>query len=125
MPMIAILSPSDDPQRSEPSNRRRPRSCQFSPEGLERLRAAAKATRPWERSCGPRTAAGKARSAQNGRLRQKGEKSVRELRAELASLFTLIHEMDATRRLVAVGRAWTPGPAISKSRSRSQDGRIA
>jgi hypothetical protein len=37
-------------------------------------------------------------SARNGRSRQKGEKSGRELRAELASVFALIHEMDSARR---------------------------
>jgi hypothetical protein len=35
--------------------------------------------RPWEYSTGPRTAAGRARSALNGKIRQKGRYSIREL----------------------------------------------
>jgi hypothetical protein len=91
-------SPCADPPPADPTglSRRGPKS--WSPEGLERLRASAMATRPWELTRGPRTAEGKARSARNGRVRQKGEKSVRELRAELAVVFDLIQEMAATRR---------------------------
>lgn len=37
----------------------------FTPEGLERLREAAKARRPWEASTGPRTSGGKASSRLN------------------------------------------------------------
>lgn len=39
--------------------------CGISPEGLERLRAAAHEHRPWERSTGPRTPEGKARARRN------------------------------------------------------------
>jgi hypothetical protein len=73
----------------------------LSPETLERLRAAARATRPWELTRGPKTAAGKARSAANGRYRQKGVKSLRELhaelQAELADGFTFIQVMNEVR----------------------------
>src|SRR5262249_44239579 len=86
-----------EPQAPEHSPRRRHSSSRLSPEGLERLRASARVHRAWEKSTGPRTPQGKFRSAQNGRLRQKAERSVRELRAELASIFTLIHEMGAAR----------------------------
>ena len=91
-------SPCVDPRQADPPGRSRRGPKSWSPDGLERLRASAMATRPWELTCGPRTAEGKARSARNGRARQKGEKSVRELRAELAGVFSLIHSMDATRR---------------------------
>src|SRR3954454_18172477 len=73
----------------------------LTPEGLERIRAAALANRPWEHSTGPRTPEGKARSAANGRSRQKGERSVRSLRAEVAGYVHLVHEMVAGRKLVA------------------------
>lgn len=53
--------------------------------------------KPWEHATGPRTTAGKARSAANGRIAQKGEKSVRELRAETASVHALVVQMQAAR----------------------------
>ena len=68
----------------------------MSPEGKARVRAATLAHRPWERSTGPRTAEGKARAARNSSLGREGP-SIRELRAELAEVFTLIHQMTASR----------------------------
>lgn len=41
------------------------RCYRLSPEGLQSLRSTIHRVRPWRRSIGPRTAAGKARSAQN------------------------------------------------------------
>lgn len=79
-------------------NRPRPRkSRKITPEGRKRLRAAAMATRPWEKSTGPRTPEGKAKAARNSRGNREG-KSARELRAELAGVFSLINQMAATRR---------------------------
>jgi hypothetical protein len=75
----------------------RPRRREISPERLERLRAAALARRPWERSTGPRTPEGKRRSARNSSLGRVGP-SVSRLRAELADVFNLIARMTATRR---------------------------
>jgi hypothetical protein len=86
--------PSREPRRSEI----RPRK--FSAESRERLRAAALANRPWEKTRGPITPEGKARCAQNGRFNQRGEKSRRELRADVAGVLALIREMTATRRLL-------------------------
>lgn len=59
---------------------------QFTPEGREKLRETALRNRPWKFSTGPRTAAGKARVALNGKRRQAGTRSVRELRADLTEL---------------------------------------
>jgi hypothetical protein len=39
----------------------------FTAEGLEQLRQAALAGRPWEHATGPRTPEGKARAAANGK----------------------------------------------------------
>ncbi|MGP0066078.1 MAG: hypothetical protein ACLQGP_21065 [Isosphaeraceae bacterium] len=91
-------SPCGDPQHPDPPARSRRGPKRWSPDGLERIRASTLATRPWELACGPRTAEGKARSARNGRARQKGEKSARELRAEIAGVFSFIGEMAAARR---------------------------
>ena len=87
-----------DERRSERNRRNRAKWHGFTPEGLERLRAATLANQPWRYATGPRTPEGKARSARNGRFRQKNEKSIRELRAELADVVTLMNEMSAARR---------------------------
>jgi hypothetical protein len=52
----------------------------------------------WKSSTGPRTPAGKARVALNGRARQKGKYSVREKRALNADASALISKMAALRR---------------------------
>src|SRR4051812_40741936 len=80
----------------------------LTPEGLERIRAATLANRPWEHSTGPRTPEGKARAAANGRSRQVGERSVRSLRAEVAACLKLVREMASLRMATAKGKI---GPA--------------
>ena len=69
----------------------------LTPEGRERLRQAALAKKPWKYSTGPRTPAGKAQAALNGKRRQLGVFSVRELRRELAKYQKLTQEMAGTR----------------------------
>lgn len=75
----------------------------LTPEGRERLRRAALANRPWEHSTGPRTAAGKATAAGNATRLQKGEKSVRQLRTELADVESMVRAMLESRRLASSG----------------------
>jgi hypothetical protein len=43
---------------------------------------------------------GKARAALNGKTRQKGPRSTREVRADLAELRSLVRELQAGRRVV-------------------------
>jgi hypothetical protein len=86
-----------DPRRSEINRRNRQHWRGMSPEGKARVRAAVLLHRPFERSTGPRTPEGKARSARNGRVGREGP-SVRELRAELAGILTLMNQMAVTRR---------------------------
>jgi hypothetical protein len=50
-------------------------------EGRERLRAAARRNRPWERSTGPRTDAGKAAASKNALKHGRETAAVREFRA--------------------------------------------
>jgi hypothetical protein len=71
----------------------------FTAEGRQRLRELALVNRPWLHSTGPKTAAGKARVAQNGKRRLGGEPSAREVRRELAALGNLATDMAALRRL--------------------------
>ena len=86
--------------RAEQSQQIRRRNRIFTPEDRERRWQSALAHRPWQHSTGPRTAAGKAKVAANARCLQKGEKSVRQLRAELADIETLLCEMSDTRRAI-------------------------
>lgn len=69
-------------------------------EGRERLRRAAHANKPWLLSTGPRTPAGKAMAAANGKKRQKGLLIVRELKADLKQLRAVLSDMSAARRSV-------------------------
>src|SRR4051812_11948676 len=82
-----------NPKRVAAGRRNRQLWTGFSPAGLQRLRQHALRNRPWEHSTGPRSAAGKARAAANGRVRQKGPRSVREVRATLADVRELVAEM--------------------------------
>jgi len=72
----------------------------LSPAGRERLRQSALQNQPWLFSTGPRTAAGKAKSILNGKLRQLGPRSVREIQRDLAGLRKLVSEMGAARATV-------------------------
>ena len=72
----------------------------LTPAGRERLRRAALRNRPWEHATGPRTREGKATAVRNGKTRQLGPVSVRELRRELAALRVLASDM-RERRLAA------------------------
>ena len=66
-------------------------------QGRQKLREAALLNRPWKDATGPRTQEGKARVALNGKARQKGPLSVRELRASLADVKELVRQMRETR----------------------------
>lgn len=66
-------------------------------EGLSRLREAALQHRPWEKSTGPKTVAGKSRSAANGRKRQRGRKSLRQIRKDVLSDIGPIDELAVLR----------------------------
>jgi hypothetical protein len=89
---------SPNPRRVEAGRRNRMKWRGFTAEGLERLRLAALRNQPWKRSTGPRTAEGKRRSSENGRGRQKGPVSVRQIEAELAKVCDLMTRMRSTRQ---------------------------
>jgi hypothetical protein len=94
-------NPHADPHRVEIGRKNRLKWKGFTPEGLERVRQAARKTQPWKRSTGPRTPKGKAQAVLNGKRRQKGRLSVRELQAELANLDGLFQQMARCRALLA------------------------
>lgn len=101
--MLHTPRSSPNPKRVEAGRRNRSLRGALTPQGCERLRQAAILNRPWQRSTGPKTAAGKARSAANGRLRQKGDKSIRQIRGSVADACRLIDQMAAYRRLAMAG----------------------
>jgi hypothetical protein len=63
---------------------------------LARLRAAALANRPWRFATGPKTVEGRARAASNGRRRHIGPLSVRQARAEIAKVRSMIRAIHDT-----------------------------
>jgi hypothetical protein len=71
--------------------------------GRERLRQAALRNRPWEHSTGPRSPVGRAQSIVNGKRRQRGPRSVREIRADLKEVDELIHQMRRVRSAAGGG----------------------
>ena len=89
------------PARSAAGKANRARRKGLTPEGRDRLRRAALAARPWEYATGPTSPAGKAQAALNGKARQVGPVSVREVRAALADVRALARDMAAARGLAA------------------------
>jgi hypothetical protein len=90
-------TPAKNPKRVEAGKRNRTKGKGLTPAGRERLRQAALRHRPWTHSTGPRTAAGKAQAVLNGKRRQLGSCSVRELRAALGKMLHQVHEMSESR----------------------------
>jgi len=72
----------------------------LSPEGRERLRQAALRHQPWRFATGPRTDEGKAQAARNGKVRQQGPRSIRQIQADLAGLNVLLGELRQTRKML-------------------------
>jgi len=69
--------------------------------GRQRLRETALANQPWRFSTGPRTPAGKRKAAANGKTRQIGPVSVREAKAEVAGVRSLVALMQDARDAIA------------------------
>ena len=57
---------------------------------MHRMRDAINKNKPWKRSTGPRTPAGKAIVARNGKVRQINPRSIREIRADICGIMCLI-----------------------------------
>jgi hypothetical protein len=71
----------------------------LTPQGREKLRQSALLHQPWRCSTGPRTPTGKAKVALNGKRRQLGIRSIREIKADLADVRSLLQEMRDGRTL--------------------------
>ena len=59
-------------------------------ESMHRMRDAINRKKPWQLSTGPRTPAGKAIVARNGKVRQMNSRSIREIRADICGIMCLI-----------------------------------
>jgi hypothetical protein len=70
--------------------------------GRRRLREAAQRNQPWRSSTGPRTAGGKAASAQNGHRHGPRPDSRRQLQLELAGVTALMSEMARLRQAIGM-----------------------
>ena len=98
-----------NPNRVLAGRRNRAMRKGITPAGRERLRQAAFRVRPWERATGPRTAEGKARSAQNRRSRKKAIDAYRELRNAVRALIAPSMEMrQCVRKFLAESGRETP-----------------
>jgi hypothetical protein len=82
------------------AGRQNQKKWRLTAEGRERLRQATLKNKPWRFSTGPRTPEGKAQVVLNGKKRQLGPLSVREIRADLAELRSLIAEMRTSRSAI-------------------------
>jgi hypothetical protein len=98
--MMETRQASPSPARVAAGKRNRTKRKGLTEAGRQRLREAALRSRPWQHACGPRTEAGKAKSARNGKARQVGPISVREARARVADLRRLLSEMREVRTLL-------------------------
>src|SRR5947208_11561912 len=85
-PATTTAPHTKNPKRVAAGKQNRMKRKGLTPEGRERLRQAALENQPWLRATGPRTAEGKARSAENSRVRQLGPRSIRQVRRELGEL---------------------------------------
>jgi hypothetical protein len=94
------VTTAPNPRRVEAGKRNRALRKGLTEAGRQRLREAALRHQAWKHSTGPRTPEGKARAAANGKKRQLGPLSVREIRADLAGLRGLLSTLQSTRRLV-------------------------
>jgi hypothetical protein len=94
-------SKTPDPRCVEIGRRNQLKWKGFTPAGIQKLREAARKTRPWELSTGPRSVEGRRQSVLNGKRSQKGNLSVRELQAELSLLNGFMAQMEGCRRSAA------------------------
>src|SRR5262245_16188237 len=101
----APVTPVPNPKRVVAGKANRAKRQGLTPEGHERLRQAALRHRPWRFATGPRTASGKAKVAENGRARQQGPLSVRQVRALLADIHQLARALREARQALRTGAA--------------------
>lgn len=93
-------SHSKNPRRVAAGKRNRLKRLGLTEAGRNRLRDAALRNRPWTRSTGPTSETGRVRSAANGRFRQAGETSKRQLRREMRAVLEQVRSLGQLRAVV-------------------------
>ena len=93
-----LIPTHKSPARVAAGRRNRQLRGPLTDAGRKQLREAALKHKPWKSSTGPRTSAGKALVALNGKYRQKGQLSVRQKLALTADTRALINTMASLRR---------------------------
>jgi hypothetical protein len=96
LPTMTQVNPSShskNPRRVAAGRLNQLKSRGMTDAGRRRLSEAALRRKPWQDSTGPKTVGGKAASAQNGRYRQRGEVSRRQLRRELRDFTDMMPDM--------------------------------
>ena len=100
---MEVLSMADDgkvisnPKRVLAGRSNRMKRGPLPLESIYRMRDAINRNKPWKRSTGPRTPAGKAKVARNEKVRQINPRSIREIRADICGIMCLI-EANRERR---------------------------
>jgi hypothetical protein len=89
------MEASPNPRRVAAGKKNCKRRVGLTPEGRQQLRQIALVNKPWLHSTGPRTVNGKRISARNGKARQKGALSIRELRRATADVDIQIQDIHA------------------------------
>lgn len=80
-PQVPVHVPN--PKRQTAGRLNRQKREGLTDAGRQRLRDSAATNRPWQHSTGPKSGLGKLRAAQNGRKRQQGATSIRQMKADL------------------------------------------
>ena len=94
-------TPKKNTRRVEAGRLNRQKSHGLTALGHDKLRTTIRLNKPWLRSTGPVTPAGKARSSQNGCLTRRGNQGGRALRREMAVVASLIDESHDIRMRVS------------------------
>ena len=92
-----------NPRRQAAGRNNRKKRKGLTEPGRQRLRESTIKHQPWKMSTGPKTVMGRRRSANNGRHSQKGEASIRQLKAELRASVDCGDELRAIRQMLSSG----------------------
>ena len=79
-----------NPKRVQAGRSNRMKRGPLPLESIYRMRDAINRKKPWQLSTGPRTPAGKAIVARNGKVRQRNSRSIREIRADICGIMCMI-----------------------------------